>query len=81
MIKEDFQKIQNQLWDVVNQYVGPEDKETVFALSGTMMAIAMELYTVLLSDEDIEGVLEHVANDIPRLREKMVKRLGKRTLH
>ena len=64
MVEEDFRKIQKQLWDVVNQHVGPEDQQVIFALSGTMMAIAIQLYTVILQDEDIEGILEHIANDI-----------------
>ena len=81
MVDEDFRKIQNELWDVVNQHVGPEDQEVVLALSGSMMAIAIELYTILLQDEDIEGILEHVAADIPKIRKKMSKKMGKRILH
>ena len=81
MVDEDFQKIQNGLWDVVNQHVGPEDQEVILALSGSMMAIAIELYTILLQDEDIEDILEVVAKDIPRIRKNMAKKMSKRILH
>ena len=81
MVDEDFQKIQNELWDVVNQHVGPEDQEVILALSGSMMAIAIELYTVVLTDEDIESLLEAVAKDIPLIRKKMGNQIGKRILH
>ena len=81
MEDEDFQKIQNELWDVVNQHVGPEDQEVILALSGSMMAIAIELYTVVLTDEDIESLLEAVAKDIPLIRKKMGNQIGKRILH
>ena len=81
MVDEDFQKIQNELWDVVNKHVGPEDQEVILALSGSMMAIAIELYTILLEDEDIEGILEVVAKDIPKIRKLMTKKMGKRVLH
>jgi len=81
MVDEDFQKIQNGLWDVVNQHIGPEDQEVILALSGSMMAIAIELYTVVLSDEDIEDLLEVVVKDIPIIRELMTKKMGKRVLH
>tara|TARA_Y100000296_G_C4960634_1_gene150781 strand:- start:192 stop:437 length:246 start_codon:yes stop_codon:yes gene_type:complete len=81
MLDEDLKKIQNELWDVVNHHVGPEDKEAVFALSGSMMAIAIELYTTLLLDEEIEGILEVIAEDIPKMRKNMTKKLGKRILH
>jgi len=81
MVDEDFQKIQNELWDVVNQHIGPEDQEVILALSGSMMAIAIELYTVVLSDEDIEDLLEVFVKDIPIIRELMTKKMGKRVLH
>ena len=81
MVDEDFQKIQNELWDVVNKHVWPEDQEVILALSGSMMAIAIELYTILLEDEDIEGILEVVAKDIPKIRKLMTKKMGKRVLH
>jgi len=81
MVDEDFQKIQNGLWDVVNQHIGPEDQEVILALSGSMMAIAIELYTVVLSDEDIEDLLEVFVKDIPIIRELMTKKMGKRVLH
>jgi len=81
MVDEDFQKIQNELWDVVNQHVGPEDQEIILAMSGSMIAIAIELYTVVLTDEDIESLLEAVAKDIPLIRKKMANQIGKRILH
>ena len=81
MVDEDLRKIQNELWDVVNKHVGPEDQEVILALSGSMMAIAIELYTILLLDEDIEGILEVVAKDIPMIRKTMTKKMGKRVLH
>jgi len=79
--EEDFLKIQNELWNVVNQYVGPEDTEVIFALSGSMMGIAIELYSILLTDEDIEDILEEVVKDIPKIRKKMIKSLGKKVVH
>ena len=81
MVDEDFQKIQKELWAIVNQHVGPEDQEVIFAMSGSMMAIAIELYTVVLTDEDIESLLEAVAKDIPLIRKKMGNQIGKRILH
>ena len=53
----------------------------LFALSGSMMKIAIQMYTVVLKDEDIEGVLEIVAGDIPKMREQMSSQIGERTLH
>ena len=55
--------IEKELWDVVNNHVGPEDRTAVLALSGCMIKVALQLYTIVLRDEDIEGVLEVVAED------------------
>jgi|MDSV01.1.fsa_nt_gb hypothetical protein len=73
--------IQHDLWDVVNKHLGPEDRSKLLALSGSMMKTAVELYTVILDDNDIEGVLEVVAEDIPKIREKMQEKIGERVLH
>ena len=48
---------------------------------GNFMHVYIELYTVVLQDEDIEGVLEVVSEEIPLLRAKMENELGERTLH
>ena len=81
MVDDDIQKIQKELWDIVNQHVGPEDQKVIFEVSGSMIAIAIELYTVVLTDEDIESLLEVVVKDIPRIRKKMGEQIGKRILH
>ena len=73
--------IEKELWDVVNNHVGPEDRTAVLALSGCMIKVALQLYTIVLQDEDIEGVLEVVAEDIPKLRANMQSQIGERTLH
>ena len=76
-----LKELQTELWNIVNKYVGPEDRGAVLGISGMMISIAIELYTVVLQDEDIEGVLEVVAEDIPKLRANMQSQIGERTLH
>ena len=78
---KDFLIIQKELWDVVNLHITPEDDAVLFAVSGSMLNIAIELYTVVLKDEDIENLLDVVARGIPKLRTKIHKRLSKRMLH
>ena len=73
--------IEKELGDVVNNHVGHEDRTAVLALSGCMIKVALQLYTIVLQDEDIEGVLEVVAEDIPKLRANMQSQIGERTLH
>jgi len=79
---KDFLIIQKELWDVVNLHITPEEHgDMLLALSGSMLNIAIELYTVVLKDEDIENLLDVVARGIPKLRTKIHKRLSKRMLH
>ena len=78
---EKMRQVQKELWDVVNNHIGPEDRSNLLMLSGSMIKIAIELYTVILEDDDIEGVLEVVANDLPQIRAKMSEKIGERVLH
>ena len=76
-----LKEINHELWDVVNKHVGPEDRGVLLALSGSMIKIAIELYTVILEDNDIQSVLQTVAEDITKMRENMQQNIGERTLH
>ena len=76
-----FSEMQSDLWDLANKYIGAEDRTAVLALCGNMMSVCMQLYTVVLQDEDIESVLNTVSEDIPLLRAKMESNLSERTLH
>ena len=74
-------QIQKELWDVVNSHIEPQEVQKVFALSGSMMKIAVQLYTVVLEDEEIENILSVVKSDIPTIRKTMTEKMGKRVLH
>ena len=76
-----FSEMQSDLWDLANKYLGAEDRTAVLALCGNMMSVCMQLYTVVLQDEDIESVLNTVSEDIPLLRAKMESNLGERVIH
>ena len=53
-----LKEMQMDLWDLANKYIGPEDRGAVLALCGNMMSVCMQLYTVVLQDEDIEEVFK-----------------------
>mgnify|MGYP007063423435 CR=1 FL=1 len=74
-------QIQKELWDVVNSHIEPQEVQKVFALSGSMMKIAVQLYTVVLEDEEIETMLSVIKSDIPTIRKTMAEKMGKRVLH
>ena len=74
-------QIHKELYDIVNAHIGPEDPKDVFILSGVMLKVALELYTTVLQDEDIENLLQVASNDISSLRNKFEDKLGPRTIH
>ena len=81
MDTDELQVIQKKLWDIVNEHVGPTDQAQLLGTSGMMLKVALELYTVVLDDEAIEGLLQTVAASIPQNRAKMKSMLGERTVH
>ena len=82
MKDEELQEISRKLWDIVNEHVGPTDKTELLATSGMMLKTALELYTVILSDDEIENLLDHVVkNALPQNRAKMSEKMGGRVLH
>ena len=82
MKDEELQEISRKLWDVVHEHVGPTDSTDLLATSGMMMKTALEVYTVVLSDEEIEHLLDHVVkNALPQNRAKMSEKMGGRVLH
>ena len=82
MKDEELQEISRKLWDVVHEHVGRTDSTDLLATSGMMLKTALELYTVVLSDEEIENLLEHVVKKaLPKNRAKMTEKLGERVLH
>ena len=79
---KELQVISQKLWDIVNEHVGPADKTELLATSGMMMKTALELYSVVLSDEEIENLLDHIVkSSLPKTRETMTEKLGERPLH
>ena len=79
---KELHEIAQKLWDIVNDHVGPTEKEELLATSGMMLKTALELYTVVLTDAEIEHLLDHIVKTaLPQNRAKMVQKIGERTLH
>ena len=74
-------EIQQKVWKIVNEHIGPKDSNDLLMTGGVLLKVAMELYSVVLSNEDIEGLLETVKRHLPESRTQMQNKLGQRTLH
>ena len=73
--------IQKKLYDIANEHVSPTDKEDLLATGACMMKVALELYSCVMSDEDIMGMLDFFKGNLPTHREQMREKLGERTIH
>ena len=74
-------EFQNELWKLTQKYVESENSTSVLVTSGMMLKVAMQLYSVVLTDEAIIDLLDHVKTNIPETSEKMKELIGERTLH
>ena len=74
-------EFQNELWKLTQKYVESEDSTSVLVMSGLMLKVAMQLYSVVLTDEAIIDLLDYVKTNIPETSEKMKELIGERTLH
>jgi len=74
-------EFQNELWKLTQKYVESENSTSVLVTSGMMLKVAMQLYSVVLTDEAIMDLLDHVKTNIPETSEKMKELIGERTLH
>tara|TARA_Y100000004_G_scaffold172923_1_gene210266 strand:+ start:343 stop:627 length:285 start_codon:yes stop_codon:yes gene_type:complete len=70
----DMIDFQQKLWDLLTPHT--ENKENVYMASAIMLKTAVQLYTVVLRDEDIAAILSHeVIESIPQLRASLEQKL------
>jgi hypothetical protein len=78
---DEMKLIQKKLYEIANEHISPTEKESLLATGGCMMKVALELYSVVMNDEDIMGMLEFIKGNLPTHREQMRDKLGDRTVH
>jgi len=78
--EETLRKFQQELWESVEKYIDPEDKESVFMCGGAMLHAALQIYTVVLDNENISLIIQEALRTLQPLREDLEKKI-KRTLH
>ena len=76
-----LREVHNEVYRIAQERIGPDDPTKVLAVSGVLMKIAIELYTVVLDDDSIVELLDRISEDVPRIRETMEKSLGERVIH
>ena len=72
----------NDIYKLITPYIKPDNSDSLLMTSGTLLAIAVQLYTALYkNDETIEMILENAKDSLPKLRNSIHKELQTLTLH
>ena len=72
----------NDIYKLISPYIKPDNSNSLLMTSGTLLAIAVQLYTALYkNDETIEMILENAKESLPKLRNSIHKELNTLTLH
>ena len=66
---EKMNAINEEVWSLINKY-NLKTSDDVMLTSAVLLKCAVQLYTVVLEDDDIEEILTgHAVDSIPSLRE------------
>ena len=75
-------EINRAIWGTVDHmFKGETNESQLYATCAVLLQTAIELYTISLTDENIERILNESKDKLPELRERMQKRLGERVFH
>lgn len=78
-ISEKMEILNHQIWKLLEPHT--RSQESVMLASAVLMKTAIQLYTIVLDDEDIAGMMAHeMADSIPELRRSLQKSL-KMSIH
>ena len=73
-VELEMYELQRKLWELLTPYT--ESNEDVMMSTAVLMKTAIQMYTVVLTDEDIERLLAHYIRDsIPEIRAQFQKQL------
>jgi hypothetical protein len=72
----------NEIYKLITPYVKPDDPNSLLMTSGTLLAIAIQLYTAMYKDDEtIAEILENAKESLPKLRDSIHKELHTLTLY
>ena len=76
----EMDELNHKIWNLLETYTS--NKDDLLMSAAVLMKSAVQLYTVVMNDEDIAAILSHeIVESIPTLRAKLEDGLYKRTIH
>ena len=72
----------NDIYKLITPCIKPDNPDSLLMTSGTLLAIAVQLYTSLYkNDATIEMILDNAKESLPKLRESIKNNLKVPTVH
>ena len=80
-LNKEQKALYGKIYKLINPHIKPNNPHSLLMTSGTLLAIAIQLYTAMYKkDEDIVMILDGVKDSLPKLRDSIQKQLNT-TLH
>ena len=73
-VELEMYEFQQKLWELLTPYT--ESNDDVMMSTAVLMKTAIQMYTVVMTDEDIERLISnHITDSIPEIRAQFQKQL------
>lgn len=75
-LDKDQKALYGKIYKLINPHIKPNNPDSLLMTSGTLLAIAIQLYTAMYKkDEDIVSILDNAKESLPRLRDSIHRQL------
>ena len=79
--EKEVSAFQKDLYDLSSKYILPDRPDSLFMVCGVLLKTCVEMYSSVLSDEEIAKILRSAEQSIPMLKEKLKRAFKNLTLH
>ena len=79
--EEKVSAFQKELYELSAKYILPNRPDSLFMVWGVLLKTCIEMYSSVLSDEEILKILRSAEQSIPMLKEKLKRAFKNLTFH
>ena len=79
--EEKVSEFQKDLYDLSSKYILPDRPDSLYMVCGVLLKTCVEMYSSVLSDEEISKILRSAEQSIPMLKEKLKRAFKNLTFH
>ena len=73
--------VQKELYELSAKYILHDRPDSLFMVCGVRLKTCVEMYSTVLSDEEISKILRSAEQSIPMLKEKLKRAFKNLTFH